>query len=179
MAGTAPEKRCDACLLCCEVYDVPELGKRLHALCPNAVRGGGCAIWGAHPATCRAFRCLWLDHPELGPEWRPDRAGFVLRPDPDGVTLWVDEDSSRPGAWRAAPYYPVLKLWSAALGRGQGVVLVQAVDGVWLIAPEEDLFLRDAPKGARLEAGYEASLFGPRPWARVLPEPAGAETLAA
>ncbi len=162
-------RSCDGCDLCCRVYEIDELAKPMGRMCEHA-RDARCTIYGLHPKTCQAFRCFWLDRLDLGPEWRPSFAGFVLRLDQDGTTLWVDVDPTQPGAWRADPYYGQLKLWSEAVRGGSGVILVHEPRGVFVMFPEADLFLPDAPRGARFVAGYRPGVLGPQPWARVLDE---------
>ena len=102
-----PERRlvtrnCHGCDLCCRLYEIDELAKPMGAACAHA-KAMRCAIHGAHPRTCRAFRCFWLDRPDLGPEWRPSTARFPLRLDEHGVGMWVDVDPARPGASRRDP----------------------------------------------------------------------------
>jgi hypothetical protein len=160
-------RTCDGCDLCCRLYDIDELAKPAGALCAHA-QGLRCTIHGAHPRTCSAYRCHWLNAPDLGPEWRPSTAGFALRLDSDGVAMWVDVDPERPGAWRREPYYGQIKRWSGAIRRSAGVVLVHDGPGVFVIFPEAELYIHSPPPGARFEAGYRAGIGGARPWARVL-----------
>ena len=167
MPERPPARTCDGCDLCCRLYDIDELAKPAGAACQHA-QGLRCTIHGAHPRTCRAFRCHWLQAPDLGPEWRPSTAGFALRLDPDGVAMWIDVDPERPGAWLRQPYYGQIKRWAEAIRTGAGVVLVHDGPGVHVIFPEAELFITDPPRGARFEAGYRAAVGGARPWARVL-----------
>lgn len=169
-AAASLMKACDGCTLCCSVYDIPELEKKAGCDCSHISRHGGCGLWGIHPKTCQDFKCLWLKHSGLDARWRPDVCGFVLRVDEDGRTLWLDVDYRRPAHWRDAPYYAQIKDWSKAFKRGEGMVFVSGPEGVWVITPEEDLLLKNAPKGALIEAGYERTLFGVRPFARVIEE---------
>lgn len=168
MPERQPPRSCDGCDLCCRVYEIEELAKPMGRACPHLV-DQRCGIYGLHPKTCRTFRCFWLDRLDLGPEWRPSFAGFVLRADQDQSTLWVDVDPLRPRAWRASPYYEQLKRWSEVVRTGAGVVLIHD-GGVWVMFPERDLLLPDAPRGAAFEAGYRAGPDGPEPWARVVDE---------
>jgi hypothetical protein len=82
----------------------------------------------------------------------PSIAGFVLRLDPDGVTMWVDVDPERVGAWRRAPYYPQIKSWSGAIVDGRGVVVVHDDRGVFVVFPETELFILQPPRGAQFKA---------------------------
>lgn len=166
----AEARTCDGCDLCCRVYEIPELSKPMGRDCAH-LQDMRCTIHGAHPRTCRSFRCFWLGQPELGEAWRPSTAGFVLRQDPDGLTLWVDTDPLRPGAWRAPPYYGQIKTWSWAIRGGRGVVLVHDIGGVFVVFPETELFLADPPRGARFQAGYRETPDGLEPWAEVLARP--------
>lgn len=60
----------------------------------------------------------------LGPEWKPDRARFVLTIDPATRFLLVQVDPGLPMAWRKEPYYSQLKRWSAAgLQNGRQVIV--------------------------------------------------------
>lgn len=171
MAGKTPPRAearsCDGCDLCCRAYEIAELGKPMGSPCALLTQAG-CAIHGSHPRTCQAFRCFWLDEPELGPEWRPSTAGFVLRLDLDGITLWVDVDPLRPGAWRVPPYVNQIKLWSRAIGDGSGVVMIHDEGGVFVVFPETELFILDPPRGARFQAGYRPGPAGPEPWAEIV-----------
>ena len=156
-------KACADCDLCCRLYEIDELKKPVHTACVHA-RGGGCAIHGLHPKTCKTFECLWLMTPELGDLWRPNVAGFVLRE--EGRSLYVDCDPDHKGAWRRAPYYHQIKLWSEVIRSGVGMVSVED-HGIYVIFPEKDLYLGRLPFGALIEAGYLKTPRGAKPWARL------------
>jgi hypothetical protein len=159
-------KACGGCDLCCRLYEIDELAKPVHSACSHALPEGGCGIHGAHPMTCRTFACMWLVREELDARWRPSEAGFVLRT--EGLSLFIDVDPARPGAWRGAPYYAQIKAWSAAVRDGKGLVSVED-HGIYVIFPEEDIYLGQLPRGALIEAGYMRTAAGLRPWARLLP----------
>ena len=162
-------KVCGECTMCCKVYDIPDLEKKAGHTCQNVRPEGGCGVWGLHPSLCQEFKCLWLKHDDMSALWRPDYAGFVLRLEPNGTTLAVDVDCDRPFDWRRPYYYDQLKTWSEVILRGEGLVLVYAPEGLYVITPMEDLFLKAPKRGDILETGMEESLFGPRPFARVIP----------
>lgn len=167
-------KICGDCNLCCKVYEIEDFAKKpghtCHHVRPHEQNGaGGCGIWGIHPKICQEFKCLWLRHDDMGPLWRPDVSGFVLRLDPNGTTLNIDVDHDRPRAWMRDPYYNQIKQWSEVIMNGEGLVLVYAPEGLYVISPEEDLFLKAPKRGDILETGVEQTLFGPRAFARVIP----------
>jgi len=173
-ARQRPQKRadlkvCGDCTMCCKVYDVDDVGKKAGQRCNHVRPEGGCGIWGLHPQTCQDFKCLWLRHDDLNGLWRPDHAGFVLRLEPNGTTLAVDVDPDRPNDWRRPYYYDQLKQWSEVMPKNEGLVLVYAPEGLYVITPMEDLFLKAPRRGDILETGMEMSLFGLRPFARVIP----------
>ncbi len=172
--GSAPAKRaslkvCGDCTLCCKVYEIEDFEKQPGKVCHNVRHEGGCSVWGLHPKVCQEFKCLWLKHDDMSAVWRPDFAGFVLRLEPDGKTLAIDVDHDRPDAWRREPYYAQIKLWSEVMPKSEGLVLVYAPEGLFVITPMENLFLKAPKRGDILETGMENTLFGVRPFARVIP----------
>ncbi len=178
-AHKRPElKVCGECALCCKVYDVDDLGKKAGKKCSHVRHEGGCGIWGLHPQICQDFKCLWLKHDDMDARWRPDVAGFVLRLEPNGTTLNVDVDPELPDHWRRDLYYSQLKLWSEVMPRSEGLVVVYAPEGIYVITPMEDLFLKSPKRGDILETGMEMTLFGLRPFARVIPDPKGRKAMA-
>jgi hypothetical protein len=162
-------KVCGDCTLCCKVYEIEDFEKKPGTVCHHVRPEGGCGVWGLHPKICQEFKCLWLKHDDMNGQWRPDHAGFVLRLEPNGTTLAVDVDHDRPDAWRREPYYSQLKLWSEVMPKNEGLVLVYAPEGLYVITPMEDLFLKAPKRGDILETGMEETLFGIRPFARVIP----------
>ena len=166
-------KVCGDCSLCCKVYDIDDLGKKAGQTCSHQRSGTGCGVWGLHPQICQDFKCLWLKHDDMTALWRPDICGFVLRLEPNGTTLAVDVDTDRPDSWRQRHYYEQLKLWSEVMPKNEGLVLVYAPEGLYVITPMEDLFLKAPKRGDILETGMENSLFGMRPFARVIPARGG------
>lgn len=162
-------KVCGDCTLCCKVYEIEDFEKKPGTVCHHVRPEGGCGVWGLHPKICQEFKCLWLKHDDMNGQWRPDHAGFVLRLEPNGTTLAVDVDHDRPDAWRLEPYYSQLKLWSEVMPKNEGLVLVYAPEGLYVITPMEDLFLKAPKRGDILETGMEETLFGVRPYARVIP----------
>ncbi|WP_443747967.1 hypothetical protein [Asticcacaulis solisilvae] len=162
-------KVCGECTLCCKVYEIEDFEKKPGTVCHHVRPEGGCGVWGLHPKICQEFKCLWLKHDDMNGLWRPDHAGFVLRLEPNGTTLAIDVDHDRPDAWRREPYYSQIKLWSEVMPKNEGLVLVYAPEGLYVVTPMEDLFLKAPKRGDILETGMEETLFGVRPFARVIP----------
>jgi hypothetical protein len=111
LSRVVPGRACDTCTLCCKVIAVEDFAKPPGVWCRHCVRGKGCGIYETRPADCRTFFCEWMLSPSLGPEWKPERAKFALVIGEGGhLTAFVDPGF--PGAWRASPYFEMLKRWS-------------------------------------------------------------------
>jgi hypothetical protein len=122
--AAAPGRECGSCTLCCKVYEVPSLAKPAGKWCPHCAPGKGCGIWETRPDHCRSFFCLWMTDGGFGPEWKPERARFVMTVDPFSRYLNVQLDPGHAGAWRQEPYYGGLRQLAAALLREERLVVV-------------------------------------------------------
>lgn len=78
-------RTCGTCSLCCKlpgVYTLPEqtpaLTKPPNQWCQHCKVGSGCGIYDNRPQPCRNFDCLWLVHPEMAEELRPDRSHVIM-----------------------------------------------------------------------------------------------------
>ena len=88
------------------------------------------------PSACGAFNCTWLLAPNLGEDWRPDRAGFVMHSENRGLRLIVEADGADPQAWRREPYQTTLRDWARS-GAAQGLeVMVFVGDRGVRLLPE-------------------------------------------
>jgi hypothetical protein len=93
----------------------------------------------------------------LGPEWKPDKARFVLTMDPATNWLFVQLDPGAPQAWRKEPYLTQLRRWAAAGNRPVIVFLNKSATAVMpdhdvplgAIASDERLVLREELAGGR------------------------------
>lgn len=101
--------------MCCKLFRIPELDKAPMEWCRHAAQDKGCGIHATRPQVCRLFFCHYLRNPNLGPDWKPERSGFILYTEAGGQRMVVASDSAAPEAWRQAPYYAQFKRW-AALG---------------------------------------------------------------
>lgn len=115
-------KDCGDCGMCCKLMGVHALAKAPHRWCGHYQRGTGCGVYETRPGECRAFVCYWLRIDALGPEWRPDRARFVMHLTDEGNTLEIEVDMSHPQAWKREPYYSQFKAWAVS-GVQRGLTL--------------------------------------------------------
>jgi hypothetical protein len=152
----APGRDCGTCSLCCKVFEVEVLNKPLGQWCPHCTPGKGCGIHETRPAHCRAYHCFWMLAPFLGPEWKPEKARFVLSIDPHTKFLLAQVDPAQPTAWRNEPYYNQLKQWATAgismgrqvlvfNGKAATVILPDKDVELGVIAPDERIFFTMQP----------------------------------
>ena len=94
-------RTCGKCTACCRFLPIaePTLTKPMGVLCQHCKPGQGCTVYDLRPGACRGWNCGWRKLPNLGPGWRPDKSGIMLRMDGDpfvdGVTIslisaWVE-----------------------------------------------------------------------------------------
>lgn len=166
MSATRVEGRdCGPCGLCCKVMKIAEIDKPPGQWCGQWRAGAGCAIYAERPGECRNFSCGFLTNPDLGPEWRPDRAKLVVSLEGDGRMIAIHVDSSQPDAWRRQPYRDKIRSWARLSERGERLVLVRIGRRALAVFPdgESDLGLmeegdrigvrrRMTPAGQRREA---------------------------
>ena len=108
-------RTCGDCGLCCKIMGVAAIGKPPRRWCAHYSKAGGCGIYAERPGACAAFNCTWLLAPNLGDDWKPNRAGFVMHSENGGQRLIVECDPARPHDWRRAPYEAVLRGWAAQI----------------------------------------------------------------
>lgn len=118
----ADGKSCGDCGLCCKLMGVRSIDKTQYVWCSQFKRGLGCKIYEDRPHECAEFICYWLHAPNLGEDWRPDRAGFLMHLSEDGSRLNVEVDSATPNAWKQEPYASQFQAW-AARGEAGGLSL--------------------------------------------------------
>lgn len=139
--SVVPGRACGDCTLCCKVVAVLEIAKASGVWCPHCVSGQRCAIYDTRYASCRTFYCQWMIEKGLGPEWKPERAKFVLVKTEAGRHLSACVDPGFPSAWRRSPYYENLKQWAAEGLRRSPLRLVDAMIGnrFIVILPDRDV----------------------------------------
>jgi len=170
--ATGELKPCGDCSLCCKVLRINVLDKPAGQWCRHFAKGSGCSIHSASPTECQRFQCFWTISDTLGDEWRPDRSKLLLWSDAPG-RLIVDVDPALPGAWRLAPYYAQLKIWSDRDRLSPLEVLVRAAGRLWVLFPEADLDLGQQRTDASIDSGYRLEDGRKVPYAVfVTPQPA-------
>lgn len=158
-----PTRSCGSCTLCCKLFPVPDLNKLTGRWCQHIAQGKGCAIHETRPQVCRAFFCQWIYNDELGPEWKPDHARFVLSIYPGTNSLAVTTDPGAPNAWKREPYYRDLKRWAEAALKAGDNVLVFTGSKVTILLPDRDVELGELQPGDQIRVGrrgpvYEAAV---------------------
>ncbi len=74
-----PVKRpCGDCSACCYQFEIPEINKPSHSVCPF-LKAGACGIYGdpKRPKACQQYVCAWV----MGygkEEDRPDKSGVIV-----------------------------------------------------------------------------------------------------
>lgn len=118
-------------MMCCKLPRIEELQKPTGQWCRHAVTGKGCGIYETRPSACRSFFCHWIIDPSLGPEWKPEKAKFILYRDRDKEELFnVAVDPAFPDAWTKAPFLAAIKKWISE-GAEQGRFVMVRVGRRW------------------------------------------------
>jgi hypothetical protein len=163
-AKVVPGRSCGSCTLCCKAVGVAEIAKPGGVWCRHCVSGKRCTIYEQRYASCRTFYCEWMMQKALGPEWKPDRAKFVLVNTDASRHLTACVDPGYPSAWRRSPYYEQLRQWAAeGLHRFPDLHIVNAMIGsrCIVILPDREVDIGDLGSDEMIElsaagAGFEA-----------------------
>jgi len=124
---------------------VRELDKPPWRPCAHLAAQGGCGVWGAHPASCKAFTCLWRRSDDLlPPQMVPADCGFLLAL--DQVQTWptvvkVCPDAARPRTWDAPRWRETFARLAAAWNCPV-VVVEDGVRGAVAFAPSGRTYTR-------------------------------------
>ncbi len=154
-----PGRSCGTCMMCCKVPYIEEFQKPAGVWCRHAVPGKGCGIYASRPGACRAFYCLWMQDESFGPEWKPEKAKFVVYVQRNGVNLQIGVDPSFPNAWTRPPFYARIKRWAAEgaergrfvfvrIGARMIAVLPDRDQDLGTVAPEDDIVVSRRPGAA-------------------------------
>lgn len=137
----APGRSCGTCSMCCKIARVDYFKKPAGQWCVHCVIGKGCGIYETRPKVCRSFLCLWMQNPNLGPEWKPDKSKMYLSLELSGERLAAHVDPATPGAWLREPYYSDLKRWSVQAAQNETQVSVYIGRHAIVILPDRDVDL--------------------------------------
>ncbi len=148
--GLVPGRFCETCTVCCKAFAIPEVEKEPGAWCRHVVQARGCGIHPDRPQTCRLFFCHWMRNGALGPEWRPDRARFVMYTEMEGRRLVVAPDVGVPGSWRRMPYYAQMKRWAALGAPKNNQLIVFTGRRATAVLPDRDVDLGTVGLGDRI-----------------------------
>jgi hypothetical protein len=146
--------------MCCKVLYLKEkeFEKPAGEWCRHAITGKGCGIYATRPQLCQAFYCSWMLDAALGPEWKPERAKFVLYPQRNKIHLQIAVDPAFPNAWTRAPYYAHIKRWAREGAERGRFVFVSIRRRTIVVLPDRDADIGDVSP----EDGIEiARRFGP------------------
>jgi len=146
-------KTCGACGLCCKLLAIEVLHKDAGQWCKDYVRSKGCGIYAERPPPCVSFKCEWLMSRELGDEWRPDRARFLMFYDEQRRRLSVVVDQGSPHAWKREPYYSKIKRLSERTADGEKI-LICIGDRRIVVFPDQDVDLGVVNPDHKIVSGY-------------------------
>lgn len=136
-----PGRSCDNCTMCCKLMAVDALAKPRGSWCPHCDHKQGCKIYEARPEACRIFYCGYRRIPHLDERWKPSKAKFLVNYETAKNRIVIHADPARPDAWRAEPYYSVIKGWAANAAREKGLVVVWTGPTATAVLPERDKHL--------------------------------------
>jgi hypothetical protein len=165
-ATPAPGRECGSCTMCCKLLTISALAKPRDAWCTHCKPGKGCTTYDTRPAECRGFFCTWMLDGGFAPEWRPDRARFMLTIVAGGRVV-VHCDASAPAAWRREPFYSTIKAWVARRAGGQQEVLVRTGGKAIFVTAGGEIDLGEAGPNDQIVATYDQ--FSRLVGARVVP----------
>ncbi len=134
-AGPVQGRECGSCTLCCKVLHFADIDKPAGKWCQHVAQGRGCSIHATKPDVCRVYHCEWMLNPSLGPEWKPDRARFVMGTYPGTTALAVWLDPGAQGAWLKEPYYSMIKHWARIALINNTYVMVLNGNRVTVVLP--------------------------------------------
>ncbi len=156
---------CGECGMCCKLLAIEALDKPAGAWCGHFRRG--CSIYADRPPACAGFHCVWLKSERLGPEWRPDRAKFVMYTERDDRRLNVIVDPAHPLAWKREPYYGFIKRMSQRVTDGYELLVCVGERRI-VVFPHEDIDLGVVKPEHKVVFGYARRDGEQVPYAMVL-----------
>lgn len=156
-----PGRACGTCMMCCKVPAIEEFAKPPGVWCRHATSGKGCGIYEERPGSCRAFYCLWMQDESFGPEWKPEKAKFVVYVQRNGVNLQVAVDPNFPNAWTKAPYQAQIRKWVADGADRGHFVFVRIGARMIALLPDRDVDLGRVDAGDDIVVSRQPGAAGP------------------
>jgi hypothetical protein len=147
---------CGNCTLCCKVMEITELSKPVGKWCHNCDVGVGCTIYGQHPASCKSFRCGYLDG-AVSEEWRPYKSHLILTFVPVSNYPVIHVDPGYPDAWRREPVHSQIRQWALDLDKSNGMVLVSLNGHFTVVFPIGEKYIGIVPPGKLIATGRRAT----------------------
>ena len=131
-------------MMCCKLPLIKELEKPSGRWCPHAAIGKGCGIYQDRPPVCREFLCQWMLEPGLGPEWKPEKAKFILYRDREKEEILnVAVDPAFPDAWTKPPFHAAIKNWVLE-GAERGRLVMVRIGTRWIaVLPDRNVEFRN------------------------------------
>jgi hypothetical protein len=132
VSQVASGKACGTCMMCCKLPLIKELEKPSGRWCRHAMIGKGCGIYDERPPVCQKFHCQWMLDPGLGPEWKPEKAKFILYLDREKEEVFnVAVDPAFPDAWTKPPFLAAIKNWVLE-GAERGRFVIVRIGTRWI-----------------------------------------------
>jgi hypothetical protein len=157
-AVSSAGRSCGSCTLCCKVFAVPPVENKPRGVwCKHCKPGQGCGIWQTRPEFCREFHCLWIKDVNLGPQWQPNVAKFVMNWWSE-TTLHITCDPASPMAYRQEPYWTSLRDTARKIAPN-GRILIFKGNHKYVLLPDGERLLgdRDAQVDFRIAMETRAS----------------------
>lgn len=126
-------------MMCCKVPYIKEFEKPPGVWCRHAATGKGCVIYADRPHSCRMFYCLWMQDASFGPEWKPEKAKFVVYIQQNGIHLQVAVDPNFPNAWTKPPYLAQIKKWAVEGAERGRFVFVRIGPRMIAVLPDREV----------------------------------------
>lgn len=144
-------RSCGSCTLCCKVLSIPWLNKASGAWCKDCNPGKGCKIWESRPQGCRDFLCQYFFIKDIGEDWRPDRAKFLLNMEKGDTWLVIHAEISQPDAWKREPYGSTIRRWADyQMERGKGIMLYVGAKQ-FIVTPDSEVPIHEYPKSTKFQ----------------------------
>jgi len=149
-------RECGKCTLCCKIMEITELSKPAGQWCPNCRVGAGCTIYGQHPASCKGFRCGYLDG-DVSEEWRPNQSHLVVTFSNGPNYPFIHVDPGYPNAWRKEPFYSQIRQMAVDVEKNKGMVLVGVNHFFTVVFPVGEKYVGVIPPGKIIATSRRAT----------------------